>query len=166
MQDTGYSFRKASSPKLLREAAALMAAGDPWRRLGLGPAACAGALRGPGLSTYFLYSGGRPAGHVAVSMLGPLRGYIKVFFVREEFRGLGAGAELMRRAEELVFASSPNVFLCVSSFNRGARRFYARMGYRRAGLLKGFLVRGADEILLRKTLGPALTYRPAAKRKK
>ena len=64
----------------------------------------------------------------------------------------------MEKAEEIIFSYSPNVFLCVSSFNKKAKRFYERLGYKRVGILKDFLIKGADEYLLRKTKGPRIGY--------
>jgi len=57
-------------------------------------------------------------------------------------------------AEERILRQSPNVFLCVSSFNHRAQTFYERLGYQRVGELPDFLVQGQAEILMRKTRGP------------
>ena len=46
------------------------------------------------------------------------------------------------------------MFICVSSFNPGAQRFYRSLGYETIGELKDFVVRGHSEILLRKTIAP------------
>jgi ribosomal protein S18 acetylase RimI-like enzyme len=67
---------------------------------------------------------------------------------------------MMRFAEERIFRQSPNVFLCVSSFNRRAQKFYERLGYACVGELTDFLVPGHSEILLRKTRGPLLAFTP------
>jgi len=56
--------------------------------------------------------------------------------------------------------NSPNCFLCVSSFNTNAQRLYARLGYQRIGELTDFIIPGAGEILMRKTLGPKATFAP------
>jgi len=144
----------------LRAAARRMAACDPWLKLGLDSRACFRGLSAPGRETYGVFSGGEPAGHVTINMAGLLRGYIQVLFVAEAFRGQGVGEELMRFAEKEIFRSSPNVFLCVSSFNKGAIRFYTRLGYKRTGRLKDFLVAGWDELLMRKTTGPLKTFKP------
>ena len=61
---------------------------------------------------------------------------------------------LMGFAEERILRQSPNVFLCVSAFNRRAQKFYERLGYQRVGELPDFLVQGQAEILMRKTRGP------------
>ncbi len=146
--------------RALRPAALAMAASDPWRRLGIKAEGCLAALAGPGMETYAAFIGGRRAGHVSLTLNGLVRGYIRVMFVEPDFRGRGVGEELIAFAEKRIFRDSPNVFLCVSSFNAGARRFYRRLGYLQAGRFEDFLVRGADEILLRKTRGPLRGYRP------
>lgn len=137
-----------------------MAASDPWRTLGLGRAYCLKTMTAPFRETYILKEGGEFAGLVVIAMYGTFKGYIQALFVAEGFRGRGAGEKLMGFAEKRIFRDSPNVFLCVSSFNRGAIKFYTRLGYRKAGLLKDFVIKGADELLLRKTRGPLLRAAP------
>ena len=133
-----------------------MAASDPWRKLGLNRAHCLKTLGVPFRETYTLKAGGRIAGLVTITMYGTFKGCIQSLFVAEGFRGEGLGEELMAFAEKKVFARSPNIFLCVSSFNKGALRFYRRLGYKKAGLLKDFVRKGSDELLMRKTTGPLL----------
>ena len=139
-----------------RAAAELMAASDPWRKLGLSQAHCLKTLGIPFRETYMLKAAGRIAGLVTITMYGTFKGYIQSLFVAEGFRGEGLGEELMAFAEKKVFSRSPNIFLCVSSFNKGALRFYRRRGYKKAGLLKDFVRKGSDELLMRKTTGPLL----------
>src|SRR6266550_1883725 len=69
-------------------------------------------------------------------------------------RGCGLGTELVQFAEKRIFAETPNVFLCVSSFNPRARQLYERLGYELIGELKDYLIRGHSELLMRKTIGP------------
>lgn len=145
---------RLASLKDRRGAAGLLAASDPWLRLGLKKAACLKALSGPFRETYAAREGAALAGLVTITMYGTFKGYIQTLFVAPAWRGAGIGEELLRFAEKSIFARSPNVFLCVSSFNKGAIRFYRRLGYRKAGLLKDLVVKGSDEILLRKTTGP------------
>ncbi len=105
--------------------------------------------------------GGRIAGFIVVNMHGPFRGYIQTVCVTPEQRGQGLGTALIHWAEERIFRESPNVFLCVSSFNDDALHLYQRLGYEVIGELRDFLVRGHAEILLRKTWGPWTEHRPA-----
>ena len=57
------------------------------------------------------------------------------------------------------FRESPNVFLCVSSFNKEAQRLYKRLGYRKVGELKDYVVKGHSEFLMRKSIGPIMGYK-------
>ena len=123
---------------------------------------------GPGLQRSALKTSGPPLREVYARNRGPqennrgiilqltgaFRGYIQTVCVGPEARGRGIGTLLVRFAEKRIFAESPNVFMCVSSFNKGAARLYEKLGYRKTGLLKDFVARGYDELLLRKTLGP------------
>lgn len=154
---------RLTSPKDKRAAAALMAASDPWLKLGLRARHCLKTFSVPFRETWAARENGKLAGFVVISMYGTFRGYIQVLFVSPDHRGRGLGEELMAFAEKKIFARAPNVFLCVSSFNKGARRFYSRLGYKRAGLLKDFLVRGSDEVLMRKTAGPLNSFSPRRK---
>ena len=70
------------------------------------------------------------------------------------------GFSLLGFAEARIFRESPNVLLCVSSFNAGARRLYARLGYEEIGVLRQYLVPEHDEILLRKSRGSWRDFTP------
>jgi ribosomal protein S18 acetylase RimI-like enzyme len=93
-----------------------------------------------------------------------IKGYISGLAVRADFRNRGIGAKLMAYAEQRIFQESPNVFLCVTSFNHAAQRFYKRIGYQVVGELTEFSIPGHGEILMRKTLGPWSTFQPSASR--
>ena len=136
-----------------------MAASDPWRKLGLTSKHCLKSFRVPYRKTLLAAAGPEMAGLVTITMSGTFRGYIQSLFVAPGFRGTGVGAELLGRAERQIFKKAPNVFLCVSSFNKGAQRFYRRLGYARVGVLKDFVVSGQDEILMRKTIAPSLGFK-------
>jgi ribosomal protein S18 acetylase RimI-like enzyme len=140
-----------------------MAASDPWRELGLTQKMCEATLRAPFRENYLAAVGRSFAGLITVTMYGTFKGYIQSLFVAESFRGRGIGEKLVAAAEARVFRVSPNVFLCVSSFNKGAIKFYRRLGYKKAGLLTDFVKRGHDELLMRKTRGPLLSYKAGKK---
>lgn len=92
------------------------------------------------------------AGFVILDLRGLLNGYVQTICVRDDRRGTGLGAAMLTAAELHILDQSPNVFLCVSSFNPRAQKFYARMGYERIGAMRDLVVTGHDEILLRKTV--------------
>ncbi|MCX5785465.1 MAG: GNAT family N-acetyltransferase [Elusimicrobia bacterium] len=149
---------KTSSMQVLKRAARLMAASDPWRKLGRGYRACLNSMTAPFREVYIARSEREIAGLAIITMYGTFRGYIQSLFVAETFRDRGLGAQMMEHAEEKIFSRAPNVFLCVSSFNKKAIRFYKRLGYRQCGRLADFIVRGHDELLMRKTIAPVNVF--------
>ncbi len=99
------------------------------------------------------------AGFIVLDMRGLVAGYIQILCVRPDCRGQGLGSTLIRWAERRIFNASPNAFICVSSFNTGARRLYERLGFEPVGWLRDFVVVGHDELLLRKTRGAWADFR-------
>ena len=147
-------IRRARSHRELERSAAIMAGTEPWITLGFGYDALLRSLERPTTEVRVGLLGGEVVGIVAILMEGALTGYIGSLAVASGWRGRGIGADLLRHAEGFIFQSRPNVFLCVSSFNEGAQRFYARCGYERIGEIRDYLVRGHSEYIMRKTLGP------------
>ena len=99
------------------------------------------------------------AGFLILDMRGPFAGYIQTVCVEPSRRGQGVGTRLIAWAEARIGRESPNVFLCVSSFNPEARRLYERLGYRFVGTLSDYLVAGLAEELFRKTTGSWAAFR-------
>ena len=150
---------------LLEECARLMAVSEPWITLQRSFDSALLALRDPGKELHVVQPLGGVEAFILLDMRGPLAGYIQSIGVRADRRGQGVGAALIAWAEDRIFRDSPNVFLCVSSFNVGARRLYERLGYAEVGRLPAFIVREHDELLLRKTRGPWVEFsRPPAPR--
>ena len=141
-----------------RACATIMATTDPWITLGRTFDRCLDAASDPALERYVAMDHGEVVGFILISMRGSFTGYIKSIAVREDWRGRGLGSELLAFAEERILRDSPNVFICVSSFNSRARGLYERLGYETVGELHDFIVRGYDEILLRKTFGPLAEF--------
>jgi [ribosomal protein S18]-alanine N-acetyltransferase len=139
--------------------AALMAASEPWRTLGRTYDASLAVLDDPTREVYWVEEAGQWAAFLVLFMGGPFRGYIQTVCLRDECRGRGVGSAVIAWAEQRIFRESPNVFMCVSDFNTGARQLYERLGYEVVGLLRNFLVAGHGEVLLRKSRGPWSTFR-------
>jgi [ribosomal protein S18]-alanine N-acetyltransferase len=131
-----------------------MCSSEPWLTLGRGYEASLELMRDETKERYVARAGESLAGFLVLNMRGAFRGYIQIVCVAPESRGSGLGTRLVRFAEERIFRETPNVFLCVSAFNSGARRLYERLGYRLVGELPDYLVRGHSELLMRKTIGP------------
>lgn len=142
--------------------ARMMAESEPWLTLGRGLAACLALMEDPAKESYVALEGGAAAGLLVLDLRGPFRGYIQSVCVAGALRGRGIGTALVRFAEARVFRVSPNVFLCVSSFNPGARRLYERLGYTLVGALEDFLVPGHAELLFRKSIASFATFAPEA----
>jgi ribosomal protein S18 acetylase RimI-like enzyme len=142
------------------DCAALMAASDPWLTLGYSFDDLLRTVRLPGRERYVAHVDGQFAGFLLLNLHGTFAGYIQTIGLAPQFRGSGRGAQLVAFAEQSIWREHRNVFLCVSSFNQAARRFYARLGYQQVGELTDFLVAGHSELLLRKTRGPLRESKP------
>lgn len=133
--------------------AALMAGTDPWITLGRGLEQCRARCRHPEYLLYVARSGDEPCGFLLIHPRGVAGSpYVASIAVAGPFRGRGVGAQLMAYAEALYAGRARYLFLCVSSFNHGARRLYERLGYTLVGTLKDYVIDGADEHLMAKRL--------------
>lgn len=139
--------------------ATIMTDSEPWVTLGRGYEESLQIITDSSKEVYLSIVAGVRAGFMILNMQGAFVGYVQTICIAPEFRGQGIGSRLLEFAEDRIFAVSPNVFLCVSSFNDGARRLYQRAGYETIGELNDYLVRGHSEILMRKSLGPLKDYK-------
>ena len=147
-------IRRARGDAELQECARLMAESEPWLTLGRGYDAGLRLLNDPAKEVHVAVGAEGVLGFVVLDMRGAFVGYLQTIAVKARFRGRAVGRALIRFAEDRIFSESPNVFLCVSSFNERARALYLRLGYRVVGELPDFVVPGHSELLLRKTKGP------------
>lgn len=134
--------------------ARIMAESEPWLTLGRSYQASLSIVRDPSREVYLARDENGVAGFLILCMTGAFVGYIQTIAIQPDRRGQGIGSRLIDFAERRILAESPNVFMCVSSFNHDARRLYERLGYRVVGELTDYIVQGHSEILLRKTIGP------------
>jgi GNAT superfamily N-acetyltransferase len=130
-----------------------MASMDPWRRLGYGVSALQRYLvtDSPALVRHEIAVEGECAGVVAVRapwLRGP---YLELLAVLPAHQGRGIGAAVLRWLEAEA-APARNLWVMVSAFNEGARRFYARHGFVEVGAVPGLVREGFDEVLMRKAL--------------
>ena len=139
----------------------LMAASEPWLTLGRTVEAAFAGLQNPLKEVYVATHDSSLLGFLILDLQGPFPGYIQTVCVAAEARNGGLGTRLLEFAEARIFRDSPNVFMCVSSFNAGARRLYARLGYEEVGVLRQYIVPEHGEILLRKSRGSWRDFRPA-----
>ena len=141
------------------QCAQFMTSSEPWITLHVPVDAAEAVLTDPLREVYALRDAEGVAGFIVLDMRGLLGGYIQTVCVRPDCRGQGLGSLLIQWAENRIFRQSPNVFICVSSFNEGARRLYERLGFESVGVLRNLVVSGHDEILLRKTRGSWSEFR-------
>jgi [ribosomal protein S18]-alanine N-acetyltransferase len=134
-------------------AAALMEQSEPWLSLGTTRAQCETACHHPEHLVYIAHIDGHLSGVIIIHPRG-LAGspYIKSICVDRPFRGQGVGRELIAFAENLFKGNEKHIFLCVSDFNQGAQAFYKRLGFTQVGEFKDYVIAGAKELLLHKSL--------------
>ena len=141
--------------------AELMAGSEPWVTLGRNYDACRAVVDADDREVHLaVTAAGERLGFVVLVLRGAFVGYLQSIAVSGESRGQGIGGALLEFTESRIAEVSPNVFLCVSSFNAAARRLYERRGYTHVGTLTDYLVPGHDELLLRKSLGPWRDFVP------
>jgi ribosomal protein S18 acetylase RimI-like enzyme len=130
-----------------------MAASEPWIRLGRGLEACREACRRPGQRLFVARDDDGPCAFALVHPRGVAGSpYVASIAVAATRRGEGIGRRLLADMEDRFRPEARHIFLCVSSFNAGARRFYEREGYAAVGELVDYVVDGASEILMHKWL--------------
>ena len=148
-----------SSEDEARACAQIMSSSEPWLTLGRGYEDSLRIVQGPTREVYVAEDAKGLAGFLILCLTGPFTGYIQTVCLAPDRRGEGLGTQLVAFAEERIGRVSPNVFLCVSSFNHRARQLYERLGYEYIGELKDYLVRGHSELLFRKSRGPWSEFR-------
>ncbi len=141
-----------------RICARFMADSEPWLTLARSYEVSLGLITDPTREVYVARKEGRPVGFVILVVTGAFVGYVQSIAVDPEWRGRGIGTRILAFAEERILQMSPNVFVCVSSFNPDALRLYRRLGYEIVGELPDYIVRGHSEILMRKTTGPLAEF--------
>ena len=139
--------------------AGLMADSEPWITLKRSLKDTKKAVLDSSVDIFISTKNNEITGFIIIQMNGAFRGYIQSFGIMPGWRGNGVGTQLLNFAEEYIFDKTPNVFLCVSSFNKDAKRFYANHGYETVGELKNYVLEGYSEILMRKTTAPLSDYK-------
>jgi GNAT superfamily N-acetyltransferase len=139
----------AVAPRLAEAIVAM----PPWSAMDYPADAMARFLAMPsdGASRYLIEVDGAEAGAVAVRhpwLKGP---YLELLALLPPFQRRGIGAGIMSWFEQAGRGlGARNLWVCASSFNDGALRFYQRHGFRPAATLPGLVAERYDEILLRK----------------
>ncbi|MCI0523138.1 MAG: GNAT family N-acetyltransferase [Bacteroidales bacterium] len=151
-------FRITDDSDDFKVCALMMSATDPWITLGMDYEICLTAFEGSFREVHIVSDNGEIAGFAILQLSGSFSGYIQTICVSEGYRGKGVGTALLSYCEERILKISPNIFICVSSFNTRARKLYESFGFRLVGKLDNFLKEGFSELLLRKSVGPRVGY--------
>lgn len=127
---------------------------EPWRGLGFKPDGLARFLRraARGRQVWLARATRRPS-VLGLLVLQPdvlLGNFVAVLAVRPEAAGQGIGRRLMASAEEKTFDHRRWLFVSADATNRGALRFYRKLGFTRVARLSGLVREDRAEILLRK----------------
>jgi GNAT superfamily N-acetyltransferase len=143
----------ALDPQACASLAEAIVAIPPWSMVNYPAEAMARFLASSdgGGSLYGVEVDGAEAG--AVSIRSPwLKGpYLELLAILPPFQGRGAGPKILVWFEqEALRHAARNLWVCASSFNVRALRFYARHGFAPTATLPGLVAEGFDEILLRK----------------
>ena len=153
-----YQITQTTDPKKLETCAAMMSLSNPWITYGMDHAFCLKAFEGECKEVYVLEKDKEILGFVILQVCGSFRGYIQTLCVKESFRGKGLGRRLLQFCEERILKISPNIFICVSTFNKGAIKLYEEFGFKLVGELPDFVKPGLTELLLRKSFGPMVGW--------
>jgi GNAT superfamily N-acetyltransferase len=143
----------ALAPASCPGVAAKIAAIAPWSAMNYKAEALARFLAAPDscASRYLIEVEGAEAGAMSVRfpwLKGP---YLELLALLPPFQRRGLGASLVAWFErEALKRGARNLWVCASSFNDGALRFYGRHGFKPAATLQGLVADGYDEVLLRK----------------
>jgi ribosomal protein S18 acetylase RimI-like enzyme len=137
-----------------------MSENDPWITLEMDYNKCLKAFEGQCKEIYVVENKQDIIGFVILQVCGSFTGYIQTICIGADYRGKGYGKSLLQFCEERILKISPNIFICVSSFNKDAFRLYKEFGFTQIGELENFVKEGFTELLLRKTFGPREGFVP------
>ncbi|MEW5815036.1 MAG: N-acetyltransferase [Spirochaetota bacterium] len=152
-------IRKLQHPAEAEICARIMANSEPWITLQRNFDASLRITTDPSREIYLATVNGEIVGFTILLIQGAFIGYIQSVCVAPGWRSKGIGSQPMAFAEKRIFSETPNVIICVSSFNKGAQRLYERFGYEVIGELKDYIISGHSEILLRKTIAPMAEFK-------
>lgn len=158
IQEEEIRIRQTVDPHDFEVCARMMSETDPWITLKMDYQQCLKAFPGECKEIHLIEENGRIAGFIILQTTGTFSGYIQTVCIDKDSRGKGYGKRLLQYSEERTLKYSPNLFICVSSFNEGAIRLYYEFGFKLVGELENFVKVGFTELLLRKTAGPRVGY--------
>lgn len=78
--------------------------------------------------------------------------YLHIIAIKEEFRNLGIGKNLLEYFEKVISKGCSKVFLLVADFNPKAKHLYQRIGYKEVGVIPDLYKSGVTEYLMMKEI--------------
>ncbi|MFY9641500.1 MAG: GNAT family N-acetyltransferase [Rhodomicrobium sp.] len=153
--DLGAGLLRPLSPENAEKFGAALAAMPPWSVIGWPAELLTAAFRRqpPSVRRFELLSGGELAGIVTIQapfLHGP---YLQLLAILPDFQGLNLGLSVLQWMEQQARAEEARqLWLCVSSFNVRARKFYERFGFEEVAVLDKLASEASDEIFMRKRL--------------
>ena len=153
-----YVLEKTTNQADFDYCALMMAKSDPWITLEMDFDLCSQAFEGVAKEVFVIKINTEIAGFVILQIEGTFKGYIQTICISEDFREKGLGKILLNFCEERILKISPNIFICVSSFNTRALQLYTDFGFKIIGELPNFIKDEFAEILLLKSFGPKIGF--------
>jgi [ribosomal protein S18]-alanine N-acetyltransferase len=134
-------------------AARIISESEPWITLGINYERCLKVCHDPEFQMYIAHIDRNPCGVIIMDPRG-LAGspYVKLIAVDPGYRNRKIGAAMLGYVENEFHGKARFIFLCVSSFNKQAQKFYAAHGFTQIGELKDFIIRGASELIMQKQI--------------
>jgi len=149
--------------RVICECARLMSETEPWVTLRRTYDDIITIIEDDTSEVHLAVSGEEMVGFAIIKMRGAFVGYIQSIVIKPGYRNRGIGSRFIAYLENLIFSQHPNVFICVSSFNPGAKRLYEKFGYETIGEIKDYIVGGCSEILMRKSIAPLSEFKTSTK---
>ena len=153
-------IRRLNGYNKARRCAKLMTNSEPWITLKRSYHDSLRIFADPKRESYVAEIKDEIIGFLVIQMAGSFTGYIQSIGIAPLWRNQGIGSQMMEYAEKRIFSEKPNVFVCVSSFNKKARKFYDNRGYKQVGELENYFIKGQSEYMLRKTMAPISEFKP------
>src|SRR5436190_10038794 len=111
------TIRRLKGPQEAEACARVMSSSEPWVSLSRNYDHAIKSLTDRTREVFVAHVKDTLSGFIVINMGGPFSGYIQTVCVFPECRDQGVGRGLLKFAEKRIFRETPNVFLCVSSFN-------------------------------------------------
>lgn len=78
--------------------------------------------------------------------------YLHIIAVKEDYRSLGIGKQLIKYFEDVAIQYASKAFLVVADFNPRAKQLYENIGYKEIGPIPDLYKEGVTEFLMMKEL--------------